>query len=136
MHCDFDHSERAESGMENEDSDPSQEFNIPAKRPKEDCFNSDIFDWDFTEPPATANLMDSDEEFAVELQKQFLGESSSQGPFETSISSNFVNQTVAINDASGSHGIIGPHVYSIITEVVQALEKSVNKEEQFFITLR
>jgi hypothetical protein len=27
---DFDHSERAESGMENEDSDPSQEFNIPA----------------------------------------------------------------------------------------------------------
>jgi hypothetical protein len=80
--------------------------------------------------------MDSDEEFAVELQKQFLGESSSQGPFETSISSNFVNQTVAINDASGSHGIIGPHVYCTITEVVQALEKSVNKEEQFFITLR
>lgn len=140
---DFLHSERAESPMENEDSDSAQEFNIQPKRLKEDCFNCDVVDWDLTEFEDTADLINNDEAFAIELQRQLQGESSSQNSFQTSVTHNLLDQTVSItNDTSdsnqleGTSGISTPHDYSTITDVVQALEKSVNKEKQFFITVR
>ena len=82
---DFLHSEGAESPMENEDSDSAQEFNIQPKRLKEDCFNCDVVDWDLTEFEDTADLINNDEAFAIELQRQLQGESSSQNSFQTSV---------------------------------------------------
>ena len=92
---DLDHSEKAESTMDNEDSNSASEFNIPPKPPKEGCFDCNILDWDLTELPDTADLINNDDEFLIELPKQILNECSSQNAFNSSVSQDFVDQTVA-----------------------------------------
>lgn len=152
---DYDHSEKPDYALENEDSDSAQDFDIPSKRPKEDYLNFDLINWDPTELQGTADLIGDDEKFALDLQRQFLGESSSQDPLQIAVDQSLVDQTAptthdvpstnvvpntnvipTIHAVEETSRISTPQAYSTITDVVQALEKSVNKEKQFFITVR
>ena len=129
------------SDNEDKNSADIPENSAPAKRLKEDPHFS--CDKEYNEPSEseeTEMQIQHDEEVAMELQRQFLDESVCPNQVATPTADPSVeaegSEKSCFPDKEDETEFSAKENFTTPTAVVQALEKRVDKENQFFITVR
>ena len=129
------------SDNEDKNSADIPENSAPAKRLKEDPhFNCDKEYNEPSESEETEMQIQHDEEVAMELQRQFLDESVCPNQVATPTADPSVeaegSEKSCFPDKEDETEFSAKENFTTPTAVVQALEKRVDKENQFFITVR